>query len=95
MEMFNDKQYLISGSNIRLLSLFSFDGKIINNNLLLHSDAITSISIKKNLNMFAIISKDGNLLLYILQLMLLGQLNFHEKLKIIKKIKKKKKKMKK
>ena len=56
------------GTTSGLLSIFSIDGENINNidNLFLHSDEITSFSINNNLNMFATVSKDGYLFLYIL-----------------------------
>ena len=66
MEMSEDEKYLMCGSNSGLLSIFNVDGEKINinNNLFLHSDEITSISINNNLNMFATVSKDGYLLLF-------------------------------
>ena len=68
MEMSEDEKYLMCGTTTGLVSIYGVDGDKINNidNLFLHSDEITSISINNTLNMFATVSKDGYLLLYIL-----------------------------
>ena len=68
MEMSEDEKYLMCGTISGLVSIYGVDGDKINNidNLFLHSDEITSISINNTLNMFATVSKDGYLLLYIL-----------------------------
>ena len=68
MEMSDDEKYLMCGTTTGLVSIYGVDGDKINNidNLFLHSDEITSISINNTLNMFATVSKDGYLLLYIL-----------------------------
>ena len=68
MEMSPDEKLLICGTISGLIQIFEVDGEKINNieNLHLHSDEITSISINNNLNMFATVSKDGYLHLYIL-----------------------------
>ena len=69
MEMSEDEKYLICGTISGLIYIYEINGEKINNtdnNIFLHNDEITSISINNNLNMFASVSKDGYLLLYIM-----------------------------
>ena len=68
MVMSDDEKYLMCGTTSGLVSIYSVNGPKLDNidNLFLHSDEITSISINTTLNMFATVSKDGYLLLYIM-----------------------------
>ena len=68
MAMSDDEKYLMCGTTSGLVSIYSVNGAKLDNldNLFLHSDEITSISINTTLNMFATVSKDGYLLLYIM-----------------------------
>ena len=68
MELSEDEKYLICGTISGLISIFNVNNEVIDNefNIFLHSDEITSISINNNLNMFASVSKDGYLLLFII-----------------------------
>ena len=68
MELSDDEKILICGTTSGLVSIYEVNGEKLNNidNLFLHSDEITSISINTNLNMFATVSKDGYLNLYIM-----------------------------
>ena len=68
MEISKDEEYLICGTNNGIIQIFKLKDENIENidNIFLHSDEITSISINQNLNMFATVAKDGYLLLYVL-----------------------------
>ena len=68
MELSEDEKYLFCGTISGVICIFNVEGEKIDNenNIFLHSDEITSISINNNLNMFASVSKDGYLLLYIM-----------------------------
>ncbi len=68
MEICKDEEYLICGTNSGLIHIFKLNGEKMKKieNIFVHSDEITSISINKNLNMFATVSKDGFLFLYII-----------------------------
>ena len=68
MEISDDEKYLVCGTTTGLVSIYDINLEKIKilSNLFLHSDEITSISINTILNMFATVSKDGYLLLYIL-----------------------------
>ena len=68
MELSEDEKYLICGTTTGLVSIYEIKEDKIKNldDLFLHSDEITSISINSTLNMFATVSKDGYLLLFIL-----------------------------
>ena len=92
MEMSQDEKYLICGTNSGLICIFEVNDEKLNNtnNLFLHTDEITSISINNNLNMFASVSKDGYLLLYILP-----SFNLVRAIKLSTKIKRKKEERKK
>ena len=68
MELSDDEKYLICGTTTGLVSIYEVKEDKIRNldDLFLHSDEITSISINNILNMFATVSKDGYLLLFII-----------------------------
>jgi len=68
MELSEDEKYLICGTTTGLVSIYEIKEDKVKNldDLFLHSDEITSISINSTLNMFATVSKDGYLLLFIL-----------------------------
>ena len=68
MEISDDEKYLVCGTTTGLVSIYDINLEKIKilTNTFLHSDEITSISINTILNMFATVSKDGYLLLYIL-----------------------------
>ena len=68
MELSDDEKYLICGTTTGLVSIYEIKEDKIKNldDLFLHSDEITSISINTILNMFATVSKDGYLLLFII-----------------------------
>ena len=89
MELSEDEKYLICGTISGLISIFNVNNEVIDNenNIFLHSDEITSISINSNLNMFASVSKDGYLLLF-----LLPSFNLVRAIKLLTKVKKEVKK---
>ena len=68
MEMTKDEKTLLCGIKTGHLIIFSVDGLELEkkNNIFLHTDEITSISINDNLNMFATSSLDGYINIHIL-----------------------------
>jgi WD40 repeat protein len=68
MEMTKDEKKLLCGTKTGHLICFSVDGLELEmkNNIFLHNDEITSISINDNLNMFATSSLDGYINIHIL-----------------------------
>ena len=91
MELSDDEKYLICGTTNGLIYIYNINGPVIKNktNLFIHSEEITSISINTNLNMFASVSKDGYLNLYIMP-----SFSLVRAIKLSTKVKKKKKKKK-
>ena len=67
MKMINDKSYLFCGSKSGLLIIYGVNGPNLEKKKTIakHSDEITDISFNNNLNMFATVSKDGYLFLYL------------------------------
>jgi WD40 repeat protein len=68
MKMTSDEKFLFCGSKYGNIIIYGVDGPNLKVKKVLydHSDAITSISINENLNMFATTSRDGYINLYIL-----------------------------
>ena len=67
LKMYQDEKYLFCGNKLGMLIVYAVKGPNLVKKIIkvTHTDEITDISFNYNLNMFASVSKDGYLLLYI------------------------------